>query len=273
MSERAKTTTKTSTAKSKNPFSQVQKSASIQSINSPVDQVLNLQSTIGNQTVQRLFNSGVIQAKLKIGPPGDIYEQEADRIADKVMRRTVRSSQKAVGNNENTIQKKEEEFIQPKPLADQITPFVQRQVEEEEEEEETLQAKPLVDQITPLIQRQIEEEEEEEEEFLQTKAQSSQVTEVTSNIESRIQSLKGGGQPLPESICAYFEPRFGRDFSQVRIHNDAYTAEVARAINARAFTFGQNIGFASLQYNPGSMIGKKLLAHELVHIIQQKMLL
>ncbi len=57
-----------------------------QSINSPVEQILHLQQTAGNRAVQGLFNSGVLQAKLKIGQPNDIYEQEADRVADRVMR-------------------------------------------------------------------------------------------------------------------------------------------------------------------------------------------
>lgn len=56
------------------------------SANSLVEQILNLQKTIGNQAVQRLFESGVIQAKLRIGQPGDKYELEADRIAEQVMR-------------------------------------------------------------------------------------------------------------------------------------------------------------------------------------------
>lgn len=55
------------------------------STNSPNDQILHLQRTIGNQAVERLFKSGVIQANLKIGQPNDIYEQEADRVAEQMM--------------------------------------------------------------------------------------------------------------------------------------------------------------------------------------------
>jgi hypothetical protein len=136
--------------------------------------LLALQRTHGNRYVQRVVTG--IQAKLKIGQPGDIYEQEADRLAEQVMRMTVGSRQKAVGRNENIIQKEEkEEIIQTKPLVAQITPLVQRQNEEEErkkrEEEELIQTKPIAEQITPLVQRQNEpeEEEEEEEELLQAK--------------------------------------------------------------------------------------------------------
>ena len=89
--------------------------------NSPVDQVLFLQRTSGNQTVQRLFNSGAIQAKLRIGQPGDIYEQEANRVAKQVMQ--MPGSQYPGCEEEE----EEEELIQTKPLADQITPLIQRQ--------------------------------------------------------------------------------------------------------------------------------------------------
>jgi thiol-disulfide isomerase/thioredoxin len=197
--------------------------------------LLALQRTHGNRYVQRVVSG--IPAKLVVGQPGDKYEQEADRLAEQVMRMTKGSKQKAVGSNENTTQKNEEEkLIQPKALSQQITPLVQRQIEEE---------------------------------LIQTKKVPGTTSEVIPTLESRIHSLKGNGQPLPKSMCAFFEPRFGQDFSQVRVHSDSSAAEVARAINARAFTFGQNIGFASGEYNPGSMIGKKLLAHELVHTIQQ----
>ncbi|MCK5013004.1 MAG: hypothetical protein KAS66_04225 [Candidatus Omnitrophica bacterium] len=118
-----------------------------QSMSSPADQVLYLQRTIGNQAVQRLIKSGALQAKLKIGQPGDRYEQEADRVADAVMRMPEPQVRRQV-------EPEEEERLQAKPLVNQITPLiqVQRQEEpEEEEEEETLQAKPLAEEITPLV--------------------------------------------------------------------------------------------------------------------------
>jgi hypothetical protein len=79
-------TTKTPQVKRENSVSQKRKGNFSQSISSPVDEILLLQRTIGNHAVQGLFKTGVIGAKLKIGQPNDIYEQEADRIADKVMR-------------------------------------------------------------------------------------------------------------------------------------------------------------------------------------------
>ena len=182
---------------------------------SSVDRILYLQRTIGNQAVSRLMKSGALQAKLRIGQPGDVYEQEADRVADEVMR-------------------------MPEPE-------MQRQVDEEEEEE-ILQTKPLVDQITPLVQRQV---------------------EVTNDLESQINAIKGGGRPLAESERAYFEPWFGADFSRVRVHTGAQAAESAQGVNAKAYTVGQDVVFGAGEYAPATTAGKRLLAHELTHVVQQ----
>jgi hypothetical protein len=65
------------------------------------------------------------------------------------------------------------------------------------------------------------------------------------------------------------EPRFGRDFSGVRVHTDSAAAESARAVNANAYTVGQHIVFDEGKYNPSSTSGKQLLAHELAHTVQQ----
>lgn len=77
---------KSSKVKKEVSASQTRKDISTTSINSPVEQILFLQRTTGNQAVQRLIKSGVLQAKLKISQPNDIYEQEADRVAEQVMR-------------------------------------------------------------------------------------------------------------------------------------------------------------------------------------------
>jgi hypothetical protein len=169
--------------------------------------LLALQQTHGNRYVQRVVSG--IPAKLVVGQPGDIYEQEADRVAEQVIR-------------------------MPEP-------GVPRQVEEVEEEEEELQAKEL----------------------------SGQTSEISPNLEARINTIRGGGQPLPTSTRAFFEPRFGYDFSQVRAHTDAEADTLNRVLNARAFTTGQDIFFRHVAYNHGSSSGRKLLAHELTHLIQQ----
>jgi hypothetical protein len=232
-------------------------------MNTPVDRILYLQRTAGNQAVSRLMKSRALQAKLRIGQPGDVYEQEADRVADAVMRMPEPGVQREVEPEEE-----EEETLQTKPLGNQITPLVQVQRQEEpEEEEEILQAKSLAQEITPLVQRQVDPEEEEEE--LQAKATSGHLSEVNSNLESQIQSLKGGGQPLSENDRAFFEPRFGHDFSHVRVHTESSAADTAKSINARAFTLGNHVAMDSGEYHPNSRSGQRLLGHELTHVIQQ----
>ena len=113
----------------------------------------------------------------------------------------------------------EEETLQAKPLAEEITPLVQRQVEpEEEEEEEPIQTK-LLSAESSILQRQ--KNEEEEEEPIQTKRVSTHAPAVTFNLASRIQSLRSSGQPLREADRSFMERRFGVDFSMVRVHTDS----------------------------------------------------
>lgn len=81
--------------------------------------------------------------------------------------------------------------------------------------------------------------------------------------------LRSPGQPLDAKTRAFMEPRFGHDFSKVRIHTDRRSAESAQAINALAYTVGQRIVFGAGQYNPETSVGQHLLAHELTHTVQQ----
>jgi hypothetical protein len=82
--------------------------------------------------------------------------------------------------------------------------------------------------------------------------------------------IRSPGQPLDKSTRAFMEPRFGHDFSRVRIHTDDRAAESARAVNALAYTVGHNIVFDTGRYVPYSRYGQKLIAHELGHTIQQE---
>ncbi|HEU4328713.1 MAG TPA: DUF4157 domain-containing protein [Roseiflexaceae bacterium] len=92
---------------------------------------------------------------------------------------------------------------------------------------------------------------------------------VAPEVESSIDRMQGGGQPLPAGERDFFERRFGHDFSQIRIHADDHAAQTARTLNARAFTVGNDIAFDTDEYRPGSESGRHLLAHELTHTIQQ----
>jgi len=171
---------------------------------------LQLHQTIGNRAAGRL-----IQAKLRINPPSDQYEQEADRIAEMVLRMPAPAVQRkcaACAFSKSLCPKcaeNEELRMQRKPLAASITPLVQRQPE----------SRTGFQPVEALMQRQPVEEEEGEE-MLQTKTSAGQTPQVTSQISAQINSLHGGGQPLPPSVRAFFEPRFGTDLRGVRVRHD-----------------------------------------------------
>lgn len=81
--------------------------------------------------------------------------------------------------------------------------------------------------------------------------------------------LSGGGEPLDADTRKFMEPRFGVNFSDVRIHTDSKASQSSEAMAARAYAVGPNIAFKSGEYSPGSSDGKRLLAHELTHVVQQ----
>jgi len=78
------------------------------------------------------------------------------------------------------------------------------------------------------------------------------------------------GQPLDAATRAFMEPRFGQDFSHVRVHADERADRATRAVGAAAYTLGDHIAFASGRYQPSSTSGSRLLAHELAHVVQQQ---
>jgi hypothetical protein len=83
------------------------------------------------------------------------------------------------------------------------------------------------------------------------------------------EALNGPGEPLDRQSRAYFEPRFGVDFSRVRIHADARAAQSAQAVNAQAYTIGNDLVFGAGRFAPTSLAGRRLIAHELAHVAQQ----
>lgn len=83
------------------------------------------------------------------------------------------------------------------------------------------------------------------------------------------ETLRSSGQPLDRETREYFEPRMGHDFAGVRIHTDDRAAETAHALDATAYTVGKHVVFAHGQYAPSTDTGRRVLAHELTHVIQQ----
>src|SRR4029453_18752012 len=91
---------------------------------------------------------------------------------------------------------------------------------------------------------------------------------VSAETDNYISSLSGG-QQLSNDERSFFEPRMGYDFKDVKIHTDAAAVKSAQSINALAYTSGNNIVFNQGQYAPHTENGKKLLGHELTHVLQQ----
>jgi len=83
------------------------------------------------------------------------------------------------------------------------------------------------------------------------------------------EALRSQGRPLDAATRAFMEPRFGHDFSRVRVHDGSLAGNSAQAIRAQAYTVGSDVVFAAGRYAPSSAGGQRLLAHELAHVVQQ----
>ncbi|MBF6648873.1 DUF4157 domain-containing protein [Methylobacter sp. BlB1] len=195
-----------------------------------------------------------VQMKMAVNKPGDKFEQEADKMADKVMRMPAPAptkEEKLQRQPEEKLQKKEEEKIQKAVMPEEkIQKAAMPEEKLQKKEDEKIQKAPAA------------------EEKLQRKDSAGAPT-VNSGIQSAIQNKTTGGQPLPSDIRDYMEPRFNADFSNVRVHSDPESASLSSQLSARAFTHKNHIFFSRGQYQPGGSEGKQLLAHELTHTIQQ----
>jgi hypothetical protein len=110
--------------------------------------------------------------------------------------------------------------------------------------------------------------EEEEEELIQTRRSHASADKPVHD--ANVEGVRaGGGSPLSESVQSFFGPRFGYDFSGVRVHTSDQAAHSARAVNALAYTAGRDVVFGAGQYSPDTESGRRLLAHELTHVVQQ----
>ena len=261
--------------------------------------LLAMQSLYGNEAVSGLLAGGSspapasgppIQAKLRVGPVGDRYEQEADRVAGEVVDSPSPVPSKASSGDGGVAQRQElpEEELQMKSLAATITPLVQRQALPEEEElqmkslsstimplvqrqpeEEELQMKSLSSAATPLVQRQLDEEELQMRPLGQWRRTRERGFLAGDTIERQLARLRGQGAALPSGFLSEMEQRFGADLSGVRVHSGHEAAQLNQSLRARAFTHGADIYFGSSAYDPSSRAGRRLLAHELTHVVQQ----
>lgn len=159
-----------------------------------------------------------LQAKLGVDETGDVYEREADAVADRVI--------------EMQVGKPAEKFFKTSISK------VSRKCASCEAEEKINRRESAAGSPEAATQKYL--------------------------------SSLSGGRGLDENERSFFEPKIGYDFSQVKVHTDAAANESARAVNALAYTTGNDIVFASGKYQPGTNEGKRLLAHELTHVVQQK---
>ncbi len=194
--------------------------------------------------------------KMKVRRSDDSFEKEADHVAAAIVQR---KEIPRISSTIHTAQAKgEEEEAQTK-----------KESLQSKDEEEGLQMK-----AEGKIQTKGEEEEVQtkgEEEEVQTKAQQHRGTGYFSGaITKKIQHHKGGGFPLSGRIRNFMESGFQRDLSKVRIHTGSEAESLSRNLKAQAFTVGNDIFFNRGKYDPQTTSGKKLLAHELTHTVQQK---
>lgn len=93
---------------------------------------------------------------------------------------------------------------------------------------------------------------------------------VHPDVTARIAASRGGGSPLEPAVREEMSATLGHDFGDVRVHTDALAGTLAQAVQARAFTTGADIYFGGSEYRPASPEGRRLLTHELTHVVQQR---
>jgi len=157
-----------------------------------------------------------LQPKLAINQPGNLHEQEADCVAEQVMRIP-----------ELVVQRQCAACTAGGPLC------------------------PACEEDSAMVSR---------------KTSGYTGIEVPASVHAVVGS---SGEPLPASTRAFFEPRFGKDLSHVRVHTDGDAQQSAQDVNALAYTVGSHVVFGAERYVPSSVEGQRLLAHELAHVVQQ----
>ncbi len=173
-----------------------------------------------------------LQPKLRIGPANDPLEREADRVADAVV-----SNQALMAGT-----------------VPQAAGIQRKCAGCEAEEHDTVR-----------LQR-----EDQEEEILTKPVDAGRPASPAGAAQSAAAAVGSGGVPLSPAARSYFEPRFNTDFSAVRIHTHGRAQAASRDIGARAYTLGRDIAFADGQFDESSDHGRRLLAHELTHVVQQR---
>ncbi|GAA0879197.1 hypothetical protein GCM10009119_21650 [Algoriphagus jejuensis] len=217
-----------------------------------------------------------VQAKLTVNNPGDIYEQEADTVAERVVSKLSVADSSPDSNKipsfstfPTTTAAASSFLNRSKTTASTVTPVQTKcadcEAGEKDKQEEEIQRKP-----ESLISLQADAGEDEDESTIMAKHGLPSQPEVSPATASQLYASKGSGDPLPKTAKSEMERGFGTDFSNVRIHTGPSAANLSKNLGAQAFTHGSDIYFNSGKFEPQSYGGKKLLAHELTHVVQQR---
>ena len=199
------------------------------------------------------FKPAPVQTKLAIGKPNDAFEKEADATADRVVQRLSKNDRPSPA----TMFRPTNLPVQMKCSQCEQEEKVQKK-DEDEKESETLQKKSAQGEeereVTPKVMR---------------KEMSAKAFAGPADLSHKLNREKGRGSPLPQKTRAGMESAFGTSFNNVRIHTDQNAVQMSSALNAHAFTHGNDIYFNSGKFDTGGSAGNRLLAHELTHTIQQ----
>ena len=196
-----------------------------------------------------------IQAKLAVGRPDDKYEREADKMADEVIsNKDPKPGSRITGS-----------ILQTHVISRHVSSTVSRLEEEENRK------KPFLPEDTSFNKKGSEDAQAsfQDKPDIRRKTNGFSSKNTSSSVENIINASKGLGSPLPGSTREFMEKGFGTDFGKVRIHTDSNSEHLNKHLNSLAFTHGNDIYFRHGQFNSATTSGKKLLAHELTHTIQQ----
>jgi hypothetical protein len=237
------------------------------------DPVADHASTIGNLEMLRRMDAVGVRPKLDVSSPGDAHEVEADRVAEQVMSMPVDRAEAATPTDEEEVATRLDRAAEPATDEEEtVATRLDRATAEPEEEEvatrlDRAAAEPEEEEVATRLDRAAEPVTDEDE-TVATKA--ADAPAMTPGIESGINASRAGGAPLDAGARRFFEPRFGRDLSDTKVHTDAAAARLASSLNAQAFTVGRDIYMGAGRYQPGTESGRALLAHELAHTVQQQ---
>jgi hypothetical protein len=231
----------------------------------------------------------IAKTRLMIGKPGDRFEQEADSVADLVMRLPVEGSGQATFPNKSNWLALLRQALDEFPGNESGDAGQTEETAKAEVDREGAEGRPEHVATILLEADNLEEVGAGEQQYgntstnpgsspadtrdegaVQARELPGQTTSVASRKAMRIDALRVGGQSLSPSSRAFFEPRFGHDFSHVRVHTGPQAGQLARAVRAKAFTAGCDIVFGEGHYQPTSPAGQWLMAHELTHVLQQR---